>query len=513
MDSRYELLGIQDPGVIAQADNFYNSLPETSWIAARGMQSTQTMNGGYPGQQGQMGAQPNPYAQAQQAYENDIVKGVSGFDITKPDYQQKVQDYFLNHQDPNAAQYPRVQAALSGSLATHKELKSYIQKNPAAAQTYANAVKGGMSPDDAVSQLREQTFRDQENQKQAISLAGVGEDPADYVDAQGNYDPIKVAQGIYRAKQASTFSKAPLDDKELGAFDAATQAVKDAATSPPATDKEYTAQKQAYIDSHPGADWKSADSALSQQRVQDARQSLINKIQTHHESNKAIPSLYWQAAGLQPPNYQFNGKGRGKMGGGPQAGLDQPSSGPSTYDATTGQWVPDSAPQTPVIPVPQPSAGVIPITGDNIVSQLPTSPADLTKPALYEPQVQRTGFQGLQQRTTEDLNNQQMAEAAKAAAEKQQAQALESQNSPLWEAKKQELLAKFKPEWAKLGPEAYPAIAKLLGKNPDEAALTDASGKSFAWRHVVQELMNDPRMQQIKNGAPAVSQVKVIRKI
>lgn len=306
-DPRYDFLGGQDPEVSAVAENFYGSLPDVSWMQARGFQSPQ----GIPPQYNMPRSfVANPYAQAQKAYEDNIIKGFSGLDVTKPTYHTDIQNYFLSHDDPQAASYPRVQAALNGSLATHSELKQLFQKRPSSAKTYSDLVKSGKSPDEAISQLREQSDREDQNAKIALGLVDAGisrEDLKGYQDKDGNYDALAAHEAMFNSKQSSQFVKQPLNDKEMEFLDKAHSALEDAQKYEPSDE-----EKKAYMSSHPGSDYHKAYDYLKTEAINSAHKNLMKRVQTLDTSNRAVSPIYYEALGMPAPSYQFNGKGKAK---------------------------------------------------------------------------------------------------------------------------------------------------------------------------------------------------------
>lgn len=353
-DPRQLLLnGGTDPQVDQYAQDFYSSLPDTSWLQARGGQGGTMTPQGY---------QMNPYARAQKAYEDDIIKGVNNLDITKPSFQEDAQNYFINHNDPQASEYPRVQMALKAALGSHTELKQLFQKRPQAAKTYADLINKGTSTSDAISQLRDQSARDDMNSKTALALVDAGiprENLSDYQDKDGNYDPLAAHEAMFQSKQSNQFTKVPTNDKEMDALHKAETTLQQAKESPDANDPEYTNLKKSWMAKNPGKSWADADSYLTNQRVGSAQKQYQRLIQTLESSNRAVSPLDYESAGLPAPSHQFNAKGRARN--------VQPSTQAQTPTTTT--QVPGGQPPMAMSQVPEDIASAPSINPEQLQAQ------------------------------------------------------------------------------------------------------------------------------------------------
>ncbi len=329
-DPRYSVLGIPDAAPVAEADRFYQSLPDMGFLQARGIvPPTATGMNGYV----------DPYApgamvdqqQQMRSHEDEILSGMKKLDPTAPDYHTKLEGYFADHPDPNAVMYPRVQNAIGSSLAAHKDLQAIFQRSPKL-RAYYGDLAGKMSVDEALP-LAEQislnepkdvslrgeyhtAINDLVKGKKSVDpedvaaqlairhgLAASGIDPAEFVK-NGKINPTDAALAIARAKVGPPTLR-PITDTEEKTLSRHMDAL-DAA-------KEYEPDqkaKQALIDSGKAKDWTQAYDILKKGEIDRATVALKRKVNSYHASNIAVPPDFYEAAGLNPDDFSFNNKGK-----------------------------------------------------------------------------------------------------------------------------------------------------------------------------------------------------------
>lgn len=175
----------------------------------------------------------------------------------------------------------------------------------------------------------------------------------------------------------------------------------------------------------------------------------------------------------------------------PMRGMGSPDVTESSTPAISGQELPVATPsRLPATLLPEGAAGAV---APPVLEQPEAFAPVGTLPA---PVVPPTGFAAIQQQLTAQQSEQAAKEATAAVQARQQEQASTSS----WETAKQELLKNFKPGYANWDMGAIPALATALGKKPTDTAFKDANGRAFTWSQVAQELMTDPRMDQIRSG-------------
>lgn len=328
-----------DPVVAREAQEFYSSVPDTSWMQARGW-GQQPMNSGYP--QG-MYPQMDPYQQAQKTYEDTIIQGINGLDVSKPTFQQDLQKFYAGHQDPNVHTYQRVKDAATSAVATHKELQSLFQRKPKYAETYANLIKGGSNTEDALSQLRNQGARDEENENTMIKLASVGypmDNIKDIQDEHGNIDRVKAATKLYELQNNNPFNRKDLSAGEEKRLEEAAEEYHNSQSYSP-DDKE----KKAIMAKNKGMSWEQADAVLRQQAVESAQRKYQRAVMIMHSSGRSVSPFYFQEAGLPVPELEFDKRGKGRMSGGEPMGPPAPTGKTSRAVIDPSKVTPVSNPQ------------------------------------------------------------------------------------------------------------------------------------------------------------------------
>jgi len=140
-DLRNRIIGQrQDP----RLSNFLGNVPDTSW-----------MDRSYAN------PQVDIYRQAQNAYEDGIVQGLSALDPDSPTYQVDVQDYLSSIEDPNLYQNsPKLQNAVRSLASRYALQKQWKDKNTSLASQLAlkgidpDTIGSLMEPDGSINEIK-----------------------------------------------------------------------------------------------------------------------------------------------------------------------------------------------------------------------------------------------------------------------------------------------------------------------------------------------------------------------
>lgn len=263
-DPRYEALGLTDTTQARAADQFYGSVP----MAMGPM-------GGYGGQMG--GFQDEEDLQV--AYEQDIVRRLGQIDPTAPDYEFKVQEFFANEPDPDAAGYGRVRLAANALLGRSGLLKQTAQ------QSLAQQKEAQKREIELRSQLAEngfdpQRFREITDEKGRLKI-----DDAYYQLGQlkrtngqsGKYNPASLTSQETEEliKNIAPLNIEPTDEEKVLAWQQSTGT----------SDRPQTTQQ-----------WTDAYNAVMNPRKQQA-QGLIR---TYQQLGRQVPAGILSQAGIQP---------------------------------------------------------------------------------------------------------------------------------------------------------------------------------------------------------------------
>lgn len=367
-DPRYQILGMPHPGMAQEAERFYQSLPDTTFLQARGM-TPQTMMPGMQPEGGYVdpyapGAMIDPMAQTRQ-YEDTILAGMKGFDVAAPDFSSKLQDYFGNHPDVYATQYPRVQSAIASALESHNNLQKIFQRSPKL-RAYYGDIASGMTVDQAlplaeqitINEPKDVTLRgeyhsaindllkgkknvDPEDISAQLaikhSLAGNGIDPSELMK-DGKIDATAAALAIAKSKVGPPVLR-PITDGEERSLSKAMEAVDAARDYVPSQP-----EKKKLIDSGEAKDWDQAYNILKKRETERAQTSIKRRVTSYRDSNIAVPPDYYEAAGMSPEEYSFNAKGKPVRKPGDKTEAPETNRGTTVAPTKT-----DAPPPTPTV--------------------------------------------------------------------------------------------------------------------------------------------------------------------
>lgn len=338
-------MGMDDPQPADEAMRFYQSLPDMAFLQARGLMPQQSQGFVDPfaaPEQGYVDPLSQPAVdpvQQERMYEDTILGGMKTLDHTAPDFHSKLQSYFSDHQDPYAAEYPRVRAAIESSLLTHKNLQTIFSRSPKLRAYYWKIAKK-MSPDVAIpiaeqiaiNEPKEPLLRGEYHSKiGALVNEGKEFDAADvsaellsdFELAQNGIDPkafvgkslTERALEIAKLKRGQAV-KIPIterQDKELfGLIESL-----DEARSLDTSSKSYIERKKKLIDEKKAKDWDEAHAMLVKSETEDVMKQLKRRVQSYLDANVAVPPDYVEAVGLPAVGYSFNQKGKPVAAGSP----------------------------------------------------------------------------------------------------------------------------------------------------------------------------------------------------
>lgn len=346
-----------------------------------------------------------------------------------------------------------------------QDLPDEVFQNPRFASTWERALHNA----DTVRSKR--TVDQQANQMVDRELLKNGLKPSKFSSLEDKQDALAemMQEGAQQKKVQEYFRDFKDEAKEY------TSAMRGVRATP--TDEEKIARAGKTKPSEMShEDWVRTD-ALVRKDNYDRLQDVVDRIRL--------------ATGVHPFRAGSSQSGASEGGSGtvtPPLGSNAPQgvSVPST--ALPAELLPEGAAGR--LPAPQAAPEVFTPVGE-LPAQIPTTPP--------------TGFSGLQQQVA-----QQQQRDAHAATEAATAKAKADQfNQQQLELKKNELLSKFRPEFANYGPSDYHFLAGALGVKPNEAAFRNADGKGVSWDTVISRLMADPQMEAIRQGKPILATAPV----
>lgn len=410
--------------------------------------------GGYGGQMG--GFQDEEDLQV--AYEQDIVRRLGQIDPTTPDYEFKVQEFFANEPDPNAVNYARVKIAGNALLGRAELLKKNAQER---LSLQKDAKKREI---DLRAQLAENGFDPQRFREITDANGSLKMDDAYYQLGQlkrtngvsGKYNPASLTaqENEELIKAVAPLNIEPTDEEKVLAWQQATGS----------SDRPQNTK-----------DWQDAYGYVKNPRIAQA-QGLIR---TYQQLGRQVPAGILSQAGIQP----------------------------SVVSSTpTAQSNPQAAPVAPE------AAEVV---ADTQITDV--TPTGVTQRTRADVMMEEEAMQRMTPEQRLAANAQASTDEARRARQ-QEAATLQSNldaSVPLWESAKQELLSQFqnRPELLSFGRTETANLATALGKDPKATAFTDRTGQSWTWNDVTSELLNDPRVDNIRRGVAPGNQVANIKRI